>query len=187
MKMPRLFIILLFGCFLGVSLTSAPALADGGDLRNSLKKLDEAEEVLEKNVEQGLIYLGQEFDLSITNLLVINVTMFNALKLREVRLQKEFVARELLHVRLNQFFAADPLFFFFFTQAIATYVVRGMPPNNNVSVIMNPVLWQATAALATFYFLAYLRTEEGRYLMGILTQRLSNGQYGAADVYDKQY
>jgi hypothetical protein len=190
MSIQRYILAALLGLFLSTSLAATPAQADGGDVRNKLgtiNKLEEEEKTLEHNIGVGLFLMQTEFDLSLSKVLVFNLTMLNALKLREVRIQKAVLSRELLHIRMREFLLRTPLGVAYTLQMIAIFTVLGQPIYANLAFNFDPVLWQASMTLAAYYFMAYLTTPEGRDLVHNLTQAMSYGEYGYDAVYNTQY
>lgn len=191
MKAYRTLIAALFACFLTASFAAGPAVADGGDQRNKLQKLHELqieEGAVEDSITVGNYYLMQEeFGLSLNSILILNLQMLNELKLREIRIQKAVLSRELLHIRMRDFFLQTPLGVAIALQSISIFTMLGTPIYPNPTFNFDPILWQASMTLVAYYFMAYLLTPEGKQMVHNLTDAMSYGQYGYDAVFNTQY
>ena len=193
MKIHRLALAILAGLFLAIAIGSAPASANeqndrGGDIKERLFYLDIEEGYVRDDIAAGNYYLMQEeFGFSVVSVVILNLQVLNALKLRQIQVEKAALSRELLHIRMQDFMLNTPAGLLYTLQMLSIFTVIGSPIYTNFNFTFDPILWQASVALASLYFITYLSTPEGRGLVANLTQVMSKGQYGGEAVYDANY
>ena len=160
----------------------------GGDIKERLFYLDIEEGYVRDDIAAGNYYLMQEeFGFSVVSVVILNLQVLNALKLRQIQVEKAALSRELLHIRMQDFMLNTPAGLLYTLQMLSIFTVIGSPIYTNFNFTFDPILWQASVALASLYFITYLSTPEGRGLVANLTQVMSKGQYGGEAVYDANY